>query len=169
MMALAAAPAEGPKAMDEYLILSKLTRLALTQVTWPGKPKEEALKMAVVGGSEFGNKLDKVFEQGTIGGRTTQITYLSIQGYLEEKQHFDVLFLQKGWGGEEYIGAVLRKTQNRPVLIMGYADGLLRRSLMMNFYLEGSRMHFEINPNRIKEARLTISSYLMNLAKIVDS
>lgn len=155
--------------LDEYQVLAKMMRIALAQVTWPGKPADEPLRLAVIGGLNFGTKLDQALERGTIGGRSAVVTYLSVNAYLDEKQPFDVLFIDHGWAGEEHIGAMLRKTQGRPVLTMGYSEGLARRGVMMNFYLDGSRMRFEINPNRIKQSRLTLSSYLMNMSKIVES
>lgn len=163
-----AAPVLSEEPMDDYLILAKMIRITLAQVTWAGKPTEEPLRLAVIGGVPFGLKLDQALKQGTIGGRTATISYLNLTTFLEDPRNYDVLFIDRGAVGEERLGPLLTRTQGRSILTIGYEEGLARRGVMMNFYLEGNHMHFEINPTRIKQARLTLSSYLMNMSKIVE-
>ena len=56
---------------------------------------------------------------------------------------------------------------DREVLTVGEIEGFARRGGMINFYLEGNRVRFEINPAAAQRGRLKISSQLLGLGKII--
>lgn len=162
--ALVAAP-PSQESLEEYQALAKVMKPLLGLVSWPGSP-DRPLRIAILGGAGFGTELDVVMGRATVGGRKVLLKYYSASSLLAEPPEFDVLFIDRG--EESRLQAILAKTQKKPILTMGYAEGLARRGVMVNFYLEGNRMRFEINSNRVKEASLTMSSHLMNIARIVE-
>ena len=68
---------------------------------------------------------------------------------------------------EKREAEILRSAQGAPVLIIGHAKGFATRGGVINFYIEDNRVRFEINPEAARSAKLTISSQLLKLARIV--
>lgn len=160
---VASAPSQEP--LEEYQALSKVLKLFLSLITWPAK-EDRPLQVAVIGGIGFGTDLDVTLGRGTVGGRKVVIRYFTGPSFLADSQPFDVVFVDRGEEGR--IPAILAKTTGKSVLTMGFGKGPTRRGIMVNFYLEGSGIRFEVNLNRVKEANLVISSHLLKIAKIIE-
>ncbi len=58
---------------------------------------------------------------------------------------------------------------SRPVLTVSEVDGFARSGGGINFYLDGPKVRFEINPAAAQNDRLRISSQLLSLGKIVPT
>lgn len=162
--ALVAAP-PGQESLEEYQALAKVLKHFVALVGWPGA-KEAPIRIGVLGGAGFGTELDIVMGKTTVGGRKVQIRYLSTSTFLSESPTFDVLFIDRG--EESRLNAILARTHGKPVLTVSYLELAQRRGVMVNFFLEGNRIRFEVNPSRIKEAGLTISSHLLSIAKVME-
>src|SRR6185436_8299326 len=65
------------------------------------------------------------------------------------------------------LRAVLFAVQGRPVLTVADTPGFAEQGVIVNFYRAGDRLRFEINLDAARRARLTISSRLLSLARIV--
>lgn len=157
----------GPPTLSEYELLAKVIPIVLSLVSWPGGEAHRPLKVAILGGVELGVWLDRGVANRTVGGRTVALSYTSLSRYLKDVAAYDVVFIDRG--EEAGIDAILSLLQRRPVLTLGYANGLAQRGVMMNFYLDGGRIRFEANPQAIKSAGLSVNSHLMNMAKIVGT
>jgi hypothetical protein len=77
-----------------------------------------------------------------------------------------VVFIDRGEEGR--LSAILAKTQGKPILTVSYLESSTRKGVMVNFFLEGNRIRFEVNPTRIKDAGLIISSHLLSIAKVME-
>jgi hypothetical protein len=159
--------ATGQPPVGEYELLAKVIPIVLSLVSWPSAGGTPPLKVAVVGGIEFGVKLDRALENRTVGGRSVNLRYLTSSTFLKETQAYDVVFIDKDEKGS--LDPILARVQGRPVLTMGYAEGLGQRGVMLNFYFDGDKIRFEANPKRIKDAGLNVNSHLLNMARIVGS
>jgi len=53
-------------------------------------------------------------------------------------------------------------------LWVGEEEGFINKGGVINFYIDGERLRFEISVAHAKDSSLDISSRLLNLAKIVD-
>ncbi len=164
-LVLVAAPHPFQEPLEEYQVLAKVIRHFLALVTWP-MPPDRPLKFAVIGGNGFGTDLDVSFSRGPVGGRKVVLKYLSSGAYLADGESYDAVFIDRG--EEARLPAILAKSAGKPVLTLGYSPGLAKRGVMVNFYLESSKIRFEVNTGRTKEAGLAISSHLLGMAKIVD-
>lgn len=159
------ASAPGQESLEEYQALAKVLRHFIALVTWPGAP-ERPLRVGILGGAGFGTELDIALARSTVGGRKVQVRYATPAAFLNESMDYDVVFIDRG--EDARLQAILARTQGKPVLTLSYGDGLARKGVMVNFFLEGNRIRFEVNANRIKEAGLGISSHLLSIAKIVE-
>jgi hypothetical protein len=55
------------------------------------------------------------------------------------------------------------------ILTVSECDGFAQKGGVINFYPDGTRVRFEINPEAARRAGLKISSQLMSLGKIVKA
>ena len=55
------------------------------------------------------------------------------------------------------------------VLTVGETEGFASQGGIVNFKLEGGRVHLEINIDAAAQAKLRISSKVLNLAQIVNT
>lgn len=159
--------ATGQPPVGEYELLAKVIPIVLSQVTWPGSAGNPPLKVAVLGGIEFGVKLDRALETRTVGGRSVELRYLTSAAFLKEGKAYDAVFIDKDEKGS--LEPILARIQRRPVLTLGYSEGFGQRGVMLNFFFDGEKIRFEANPRKIKEAGLTVNSHLLNMARIVGS
>lgn len=155
----------GQESLEEYQALAKVLKHFIALVTWPGLP-DAPIRIGVLGGAGFGSELDFVMSKSTVGGRKVQIRYLSTSTFLSEPPNFDVVFIDRGEDGR--LSAILSRTRGKAILTVSYLEPSVRKGVMVNFLLESNRIRFEVNPTRIKEAGLTISSHLLSIAKVME-
>ena len=65
------------------------------------------------------------------------------------------------------IADVVRRVGDLSVLTVGETQDLARHGAVINFRIEDNRVRFDINVDAAKRSHLTISSKLLNLARIV--
>ena len=78
-----------------------------------------------------------------------------------------VLFVSASEGHR--LAEVLDQLRGRPILTVSDADGFAEAGGMIGLFIEDSRVRFAINLGAAESAHLTISSRLLNLARIVRS
>ena len=139
--------------MEEYQALATAIRYLMALVTWPGSP-DRPLKLAVIGGYGFRTDLNAAFGQGTVWGRKVEVKYVNQSTFLERVQDFDAVFISPG--EESRLPLILSKIHGKPLLTMGYAEGLARKGVMVNFMLESNRITLEIHTGQVKDAGLKI-------------
>lgn len=83
----------------------------------------------------------------------------------KEMRECQVLFVPKSEA--KRLPQILDILGDAPVLTVGESEDFARKGGIINFYTEQNRVRFEINPEAAKRARLTISSKLLHLARIV--
>jgi len=66
------------------------------------------------------------------------------------------------------LAEILPRLSGRQILTVSEAPGFASRGGIINFYLEGNKVRFEINPAAARRDGLKISSQLLNLGKIVE-
>ena len=62
---------------------------------------------------------------------------------------------------------LIRATAGHPILAVSDWENYAVRGGVANFFIEGARMRFAVNPDAAERARLRISSRLLTLAKLV--
>jgi preprotein translocase subunit Sec61beta len=64
-------------------------------------------------------------------------------------------------------GAILEAARDQAALSVGESEGFATRGGVVNFFSEGKKLRFEINPQAAAQAEIEISSRLLRLAKLV--
>jgi len=70
---------------------------------------------------------------------------------------------------KEQIGSILASLKNTGILTIGDMPGFDEQCGVINFYLKGGKVRFEVNVAASRREGLRISSKLLRLARIVDS
>ena len=77
----------------------------------------------------------------------------------------NVLFVCPSEKGQ--VDRILAGLRGSPVLTVGESDGFARQGGAINFFLQGNKVRFEINPDAAQRNGLRMSAQLLNLGRIV--
>lgn len=136
-------------------------------IEWPESAfpnAETPFRIGILGEDVFGKGLDKLVE-----GETIQKHKLAVERSqkLEDLQNCQLIFISKS--EKARAAEILSKLKGKPVLTVSELPGFASQGGMINFYLDGSKVRFEINPATSQRVGLKISSQLLSLGKIVES
>jgi hypothetical protein len=146
----------------EYEVKAAFIHNIAKFVEWPAVPPSvRSAKLCVLGQNPFGEALG-VLQGKPVGRLNWEIVPLDGSVSLKECR---VLFISASERGN--LGRILESIANHPVLTMGDSEGYAEQGVMVNFYLEQSKVRFEINQEAANRAGLKISSQLLKLARIV--
>jgi hypothetical protein len=137
-------------------------------VEWPPMAFANAqapFVIGVVGRDSFGGGLDRMIEGNTTGNRRLEVRYPG-PGDTAGLRSCQMIFVSIS--EERRLGAIFSAVQGRPVLVVGESAGFASAGGMVGFTLRESRMGIEVNSAAARQARLKISSQLLNIAKIVN-
>jgi hypothetical protein len=131
-------------------------------IEWPEQNETEfPLVIGVLGEDPFGSTLDEVLRGETINGRSV---VASRYPQPEDVGKCHVLFVARKPGFT--VERVLRAVQKGTVIV-GETPGFAEGGGAINFYIDNSRLMFEINEEAFHRAGVKVSSQLLRLSKIV--
>jgi hypothetical protein len=136
-------------------------------VQWPGNAFTNAqtpFVIGILGDDPFGAALDE-----TVQGQTVLDHKLIVQRAkrLEDLRDCQLIFVSKS--EKPHLADILSTLKDRPVLTVSETQGFASHGGMINFYLDGKKVRFELNPEAAQQRGLKISSQLLSLGKIVES
>jgi hypothetical protein len=133
-------------------------------VEWPDERTTDGrntINFCVFGTDPFGKTLNSV-EGRIVKGKKMQTKPVRS---LKEVRDCNMLFIS---GSEkEQLPRILAAVKDLPVLTMGDVTGFAQQGVMINFYMEHNKVRFEINEDKTKGSKLSVSSQLLKLARIV--
>lgn len=138
-------------------IIYKLTKF----ITWPQKKK--TLTLCVVGSGSINNEIQKINRKFSLGRRLS-VTHKDPNAPLNKL--CDLIYVHNS--ENEHINLILTKLKDSPVLTISDSNKFAEKGGIIELYRSGSRIKFAINRNSAQQAKLSVSSQLLNLAKIVD-
>lgn len=139
-------------------------------VEWPAETKAIGsaqgpdFVIGILGDSRVKEALVTLAKSKKLNGR--RIVYHRITGD-KSYRPCDILFVPAGQDAAT-VAAVLKKSAGAPTLVVGEEESFARRGGMINFFVEGNNVKFEINPRAAERAGLKISSKLLSLGRIVS-
>lgn len=134
-------------------------------VEWPSSAfgsTSAPLVIGVVGKSDLFPALQNAVRGKNWNGRDLLVRRVETA---KEMRECHILFVPESEARR--LAQILESLGDAPVLTIGESEGFARRGGIINFFTDQNRVRFEINPDAAKRARLTISSKLLNLARIV--
>ena len=128
-------------------------------VEWPAGASNGSMRICIAGPHPIQERIEE-----TVRGETVEGQPLTVRSILQPDTACDVLFSPRRFAAaQEYLRAV----ENRPVLTVGETPDFIQLGGIVNFFLEGKRVRFEINPTAAARVNLRISSRLLQLARVV--
>lgn len=151
-----AARAETPEAELKAEMVERFTRF----VDWdPDLPA--AMAICVVGDSPLTRPLDRIARARKIKDRKAAVRTIEPAGAA------DCHVVLIGGADKKRLAAVIARTEGRPILTIADAPGAGAAGAIINFYLDGKHVRFEINTRAARDSDLKIRAKLLRLARVV--
>jgi hypothetical protein len=160
-----AAPSGSGPMLDEYEMKALFLYNFAKFVEWSDRPFEsptQAITICVAGQDPFGHWLRDTVKGRLIDGRPLIVAHIS---NIAEAGFCRMLFIASS--EENRLPALLAGVSAKGILTIADSDRATEQGVMINFILEGGKVHFEINPGAAESEKLRISSKLLSLARIV--
>ena len=119
--------------------------------------------VAVIGENPFGSILEKTYTKRKIKHKKVEIRTISTP---DEIADCHLLFISSS--NKKNLPEILSRTRNKPILTVGDTEGFAQEKVLINFYLSGKKVKFEINEKAVHESGLVVSYMLLGLARIVN-
>jgi hypothetical protein len=156
-----AGTATSPEHMIKAAYLLNFARL----IEWPRDAfanTDTPMTIGLLGSDPFGQALDLTVEGKKITNRPIAIKRLQ---WGQDLRQCQIVFLSSG--DSHRITELAARLAGLPILIVGETTGLATRGATINFRVEDDRVRFDVNVDAAKRARLTISSQVLRVARIV--
>jgi YfiR/HmsC-like len=136
-------------------------------VSWPETAftnADEPFQIGVLGENPFSGDLNETIRGEAIHGHKMVIME---SRQVENLAGCQIIFISKSEAA--HADEVFTKLGSRPVLTISEVSGFARRGGVINFYRDGSKVRFEINPDAAEKNGLKLSSELLSVGKIIHS
>jgi hypothetical protein len=158
------------KATNEYKIKTALIYNFLKFTEWPDESKTKKLTLGLLSEDEKVYKHLKTLEGKLVKSRPITVMRLKEKDLLtpdsRSSKRIDVLYVPKSKKKIDFK-KLLAKQRGKPVLTIGEKTGFLEAGGIINFMKEDNRIHFEINLDAARTAKLQLKTSLLKLAKRV--
>jgi len=122
------------------------------------------ISIGILGADPFGESLDETVRGETIQGRTLVVRR---SRRIEDLKDCQMIFVCRS--EKRNLDEIFAALKSKPVLTVGETEGFAQRGGGINFYRDGNKVRFEINPAVTRRNGLRVSSELLSLGKIVKS
>jgi hypothetical protein len=156
-----------PEVPREYQIKAVFLFNFAKFVEWPATafPDAEApLRLCVLGEDPFGAALEETVRGESIADRTLAIER---SRQVDDLKDCQLLFISRS--ERDRVATILSQLGPGAVLTVSEVEDFTRRGGIINFYLDGNRVRFEINQASARRMGLKIDAQLLSLAKIVET
>lgn len=133
-------------------------------ITWPEEAftgESDPFIIGILGPDPFNNYLNDIIRGESVGRHPIEV---KIFDNLSEITNCQMLYINSD--NDENIRQALQMLKNKNVLTVSEYVFFSRLGGHVKFYNENNKIKFQVNPGAVKNSRLTISSKLLNLAKI---
>jgi hypothetical protein len=119
--------------------------------------------VAVIGENPFDSILEQTYAKQKIKNKNVEIRYISTP---DEIADCHILFISST--NKDILPEILARTSNKSILTVSDTESFAQKKVLINFYLSGDKIKFEINEKAVHESGLVMSYRLLNLARIVN-
>lgn len=153
------------EALEEYQVKAAFLYQFTKFIEWPSDAFPDAnapFSICVAGADPFGNTLNQVFQQKTVGQRRLE---LRRSAHGEDLQGCQILFISTS--ERKRFLAILDKVKGTPVVTVSESDRFMQAGGTINFFLSEERVRFDINLEATEGTGLKFSSRLLSVARTV--
>lgn len=164
---LALCPVVAAAQPKEYQIKAAFLFNFAQFVEWPESvftSSDAPFCVGVLGDDPFGSALDDAVHGEAIGSHKMSVQRSRQMADLKNCQ---MIFVSKS--EKDRLPGILAAVGSRPVLMVGDVSDFARSGGEINFYLEGAKVRFEINPGAAQSCGLKFNAQLLSLGRIVTT
>lgn len=155
-----------PTVSPEYVIKAAYLYNFAMFVEWPADAfarPDSPFVIGIVGTDRFGSALEEIVRNKRVNSRRFVVKRL--QSY-QECGDCHILFFHSGEAAR--ITEIVEQLRRAPILLVGDTPEFVKRGGMINFAVEDNKVRCEIGVAAAKRSRLTVSSKLLSLARVID-
>lgn len=134
-------------------------------IEWPSDAFHSSnapITLCVFRHDPFGSALDEIIQGKTVNNHQVLARRVN---ELPDLKSCQLVFVGKE--EDKSLSEVLNSLKGTSALAVGETDGFAERGGGVQFFLEASQLRFAINVDAVQRARLTVSSKLLSLARVV--
>lgn len=134
-------------------------------VEWPADAftsHKAPLLLCVFRDDPFGGALDEMLQGKTINSRAVVARRIN---ELTDLKSCQLVFVSHQ--EDKKLSEILNSLRGTSALVVGESDGFAERGGGIQFFLEDNKLRFAVNVDAVQKARLSVSSKLLALARIV--
>jgi hypothetical protein len=149
---------------EEYQVKAAFLHKFAKFVEWPSaafSSDADPFVLCISGKDPFGKALDTLQDK-TVGNRKFVIKKFQS---MEEAVKCHILYISSS--EKSGLQQILKAVRNKQILTVGDTEGFAQSGGMINFTMQEGKVQFEINPQAVKQAGLTVSSQLLKVSKII--
>ena len=134
-------------------------------VSWPtkGAIEQTGFQVCVVGDTDIEQALREVARHSVLFGAEPRIR--RVYG-LSQLESCHLLFISRF--EEDRLATILGEIAGDPVLTVGNTTGYANKGVMINLFLDGEKVRFEINRSAVESSGLDVSFRLLEAASNVQ-
>lgn len=160
-------PTAWSEAPSEYALKAEFIERFTRFVDWPATHvpggDRGTFTIGIVGDDPFGAHLRRLASSRRIKDRRVEIRKINEVSEIGRCQLLFISDLE-----QSRLGEILDATRERPILTVGDTPGYAEAGVLINFYLDGDRVRFEINEQAVAESGLQMDARLLKLARVID-
>jgi hypothetical protein len=149
---------------EEYALKASFIERFIQFVEWPDAEPSESFVVGIIGQDPFDGDLDAALDHLRDEGGSVEIKQVAEMSAISS---CDLVFISSS--EKQGIEEILDITSVRPILTIGDTEGYTKAGVIINFYVDGDRLHFKINIKAVRESGLKLDSFLLDYAEIDDS
>jgi hypothetical protein len=163
MLASAASGEEPAEHVREEVIKAKIMNAFSLFVTWPNLQEQDHFRVCLYGeNAGLRQPLEYFFSKSPpIQNRRP----LLIQVGTEEVDQCEMLFITSQ--SREELNTILARTRHAPVLTFSDTAGYGQAGVLINFYVDGGKVRYEVNRDSVVRSALTIDVKALSFARII--
>ena len=150
----------------EYTLKAAFLERFTRFVDWPVESgiadTSNSFVLGVIGKNPFGAILERVYSTQKIKNKKVKILHISNPN---EIHGCNLLFISESKKKE--LDKILSLTKNKPILTVSDTKGFAKEGVLINFYLAGNKVRFEINESAVRTSGLSMSYLLLKSARII--
>jgi len=153
---------------QEYSVKAVFIERFTQFIDWPKEVLSETAPpffiIGVIGENPFGNELEDLYRSKLIKNKNVKILYINNSSEIDLCH---VLFISSSKKND--LLSILNQTSLKPILTIGDTPGFDEKGVLINFFVENSKIRFAINNTAFQNAGLTVSYHLLKYAKVITN
>lgn len=147
----------------EYQVKSAFLAKFPHFIDWPGKAPDAPFVICVLGRNPFGSCLDDLVRHTRFLDHPTVLRYVQNP---QEALGADLVYISRS--EVKRIAEIVAVFRDRPILTVGDTKGYAEQGVLINLYMSGGSVRFEINVKAVARSGLRFRSNLLRLARLVQ-